>query len=72
MKSSNLFVETFTPHTQIFIFEEQLCMSNRDFIFDTDQKQRMQGMFDIPEWTIEHIWLLLTTCEAETMNGLPN
>jgi hypothetical protein len=30
------FVETFTPYNQMLIFEEQLCMSNMDFIFDTD------------------------------------
>ncbi len=30
------FVKTFTPYNQMLIFEEQLCMSNIDFIFDTD------------------------------------
>jgi hypothetical protein len=35
----NSFVETFTPYHQILIFEEQLCMSNMDFYFETDQAQ---------------------------------
>jgi hypothetical protein len=31
-------VETFTPHNEILIFEEQSCVSHLDFyIFDTDQ-----------------------------------
>ncbi len=31
------FVVTFTSYNQILIFEEQLCMSYKIFIFDTDQ-----------------------------------
>ncbi len=33
------FVETFTLYNQLLIFEEQLCISNIDIIFDSDQTE---------------------------------
>ncbi len=39
------FVKTFTPNKQTLIFKEQLCMSTKDFIFETDQAQ----IFSVPD-----------------------